>query len=68
MLTVLFYDAAFSFFFFLIIDLYFLTPVVITKIFNPISELVISIGKPTKEAKTEIEAHPGTVEIKRSKC
>ena len=36
---------------FLIIDLYFLIPAVITKIHNPIAELVILIGIPTKEAK-----------------
>ena len=48
---------------FLIIDLYFLIPAVITKIHNPIAELVILIGIPTKEAKAEIETHPVTVEI-----
>ena len=32
------------FFVFLIIDLYFLIPVAIAQIFNPIAELVISIG------------------------
>ena len=45
------------FFFFLIINLYFLIPAVITKIFNPIAELVILIGIPSKEVKTEIEIH-----------
>ena len=39
------------FFFFLIIDLYFLTPAVIAQIFNPIAGLVIPIEIPTKEAK-----------------
>ena len=39
------------FFFFLIMDLYFLIPVVITQIFNPIAELVIPIGIPIKETK-----------------
>ena len=43
------------FFFFLIIDLYFLIPAAIAQIFNPIAELVISIGIPSKEAKAEIE-------------
>ena len=43
------------FFFFLIIDLYCLIPAVITQIFNPIEELVIPIGIPTKEAKAEME-------------
>ena len=41
------------FFFFLIIDLYFLIPAVIAQIFNPIAELVIPIGIPTKEAKKD---------------
>ena len=45
------------FFFFLIIDLYFLIAAVITQIFNPIAELVILIGIPSKEVKTEIEKH-----------
>ena len=49
--------------FFLIIDLYFLIPAVITQIFNPIAELVIPIGIPTKEAKAEIEMHPVIVGI-----
>ena len=39
------------FFFFLIIDLYFLTAAVIIQIVNPISELVTAIVIPTKEAK-----------------
>ena len=56
------------FFFFLIIDLHFLIPAGITQIFNPIAELVIPIGKPSKEAKTEIETHPVTVETKIRKC
>ena len=55
------------FFFFLIIDLYFLIPAVVTQIFNPIAELVIPIGIPTKEVKTEMETHPVTAEISISK-
>ena len=51
------------FLFFLIIDLYFLIPAVITQIFNPIVELAIPIGITTKEAKAEMETHPVTVEI-----
>ena len=51
------------FFFFLIIDLYFLIPAVITQIFNPIVELAIVIGIPTKEAQAEMETHPVIVEI-----
>ena len=42
------------FFFFLIIDLYFLIPAVIVQIFNPTAELLIPIEKPIKETKTEI--------------
>ena len=43
-------------FFFLIIYLLFLIPAVIAQIFNPISELVIPIEIPSKEAKAEIES------------
>ena len=43
------------FFFFLIIDLYLLIPAVIAQIFNPIAELVIPTGIPSKEAKVGIE-------------
>ena len=50
------------FFFFLIIDLYFLKPAVFTQIFNPIEEFIISIGIRAKEAKVETETHPVTVE------
>ena len=50
------------FFFFLIIDLYFLIPAIIAQILNPIPELVIPIGIPSKEAKAEMEIHPITVE------
>ena len=50
------------FFFLLIIDLYFLIPTVISKIFSPISELKIPIGIPTKEEKAEIQMHPVIVE------
>ena len=53
--------------FFKIIDLYFLIPVIIIQIFNPIAELVVPIGIPTKEAKVEMETHPVIVEIARSK-
>ena len=56
------------FFFFLIIDLYFLIPTVIAEIFNPIAKLVIPIGIPIKEAKAEIEIHPVNVEAKIRKC
>ena len=56
-----------SFFFFVIIDLYFLTPAVFTQIFHPIAELVMTIEIPTKEAKAETEMHPVPVEINISK-
>ena len=56
------------FLFFLFIDLYFLIPVVIIKIFNPIAELVIPIGILTKEAKAEMEGQPVLVEIQISEC
>ena len=56
------------FFFFLIIDLYFLIAAVITQMVNPIVELVIPIGIPTKEAKEKMKTHPVTVETNKSKC
>ena len=56
------------FFFFLIIDLCFLIAEVIAQILNPIAELAIPIGIPTKEAKSEIEIHPVIVEPKIRKC
>ena len=52
------------FFFFLIIDLYFLIPAAIAQIFNPIAELIIPIRTPTKEAKAEMEIHPVIAEAK----
>ena len=42
------------FFYFLVIDLYFLIAAVIAQIFNPTVELVIPVEIPTKEAKAEI--------------
>ena len=51
--------------FFLIIDL---MPAVIPHIFNHITELLIPIGIPTKEAKAEMEMHLVTVKIKITKC
>ena len=56
------------FFFFLIIDIYFLIPAVITKFFNPIAGLVVPIGIPSKEAKAKIEIHPVTAEAQIRKC
>ena len=64
MLTILFNYAFFSF---LLIDLDFLTPVNFTQIFNPTGKLVIPIGTPVKEGKTEIETHSVTVETKISR-
>ena len=43
------------FFFFLIIDLYFLIQAFVTQIFNTIAELAIPIGIPAKEAKAEMK-------------
>ena len=56
------------FFFFLIIDLYFLIAAFIAQIFNPIAELAIPIGIPSKESKTEIQIHPVAAETKIRKC
>ena len=55
------------FFFFLIIDLYFLISAVISQILNPIAELVIPIRVPSKEAKAEVEIHPVIAEAKIEK-
>ena len=51
---------------FLITDLYFLIPAVITQIFNPVVDLVIPIGITTKKAKAEMETHPVIAEITKS--
>ena len=48
----------------LIIDLYFLITALIVQISNPIAELVIPTGIPTKEAKAEMETHPVIAEPK----
>ena len=45
------------FFFFWIIDLYFLIPVVIAQTCNPTVELAIPIGIPANVAKAETETH-----------
>ena len=50
------------------IDVCFLIPSVIAHILNPIAELVIPIGKPSKEPKAEIETHPVIVQAKVKKC
>ena len=49
---------------FLFIDLYFLIPAVIAQICNPITELVIPIGIPSKEVKAEMEIRSVTTEAK----
>ena len=56
------------FFFFLIIDLYFLIRAAVAQIFNHIAELVIPIGIPSKEVKAEIEIYTVIVEAKIRKC
>ena len=52
------------FFIVLIIDVYFLIPAVIARMFNPIAELVIPTEIPTKEVKAEMETHTVIVEGK----
>ena len=47
---------------FLVIELYFLIPVVIAGIFNPTAELYIPIGTRTKEAKAEATIYSVTTE------
>ena len=54
------------FFFFLIIDLYFLIPPVITQIVNPIAELAIPRGISTREGKAEMVIDAVIVGIKIS--
>ena len=54
------------FFLFLIIELHFLIPAAIAQIFNPIGELVVPIGIPTKEAKAEMKIHSVIAESKIS--
>ena len=56
------------FFFFLIIDLNILILVVTAQIFNPIAELAIPIGIPSKKGKAETEVDPVNVEAKIRKC
>ena len=56
------------FFFFLIIDLYFLVSAGITQIFNPTAEVLTPTGTATNEVNAEIETQPVIVEPKISKC
>ena len=62
------YNIILSCFFFLIIDLYFLFPAVITQILIPIVELAIPIEIQTKKAKAEMETHQVAVEAKIRIC
>ena len=59
LLAILSYHVSFSFFFFLIIDLYFLVPAAIAQIFVA-AELAIPTGIPNKEAKADVETDPVT--------
>ena len=55
-----------SFYYFYLLTYISLTytfPAVIMQMFNPIAELVIPIGIPTKEAKVEMEKHSVIVEV-----
>ena len=55
-------------FFFLVIDLFFLTPAVIAQISNPTSQLALPTGIPTNDSNANIETHPLTAEMKIRKC
>ena len=55
-------------FLFKIFDFCFLILAVITQTFNPVAKLVIPLGMPNKEAKSEMETPPLTIDIKLSKC
>ena len=61
MLTILFYHD------FLFLK-HFLIAVVIAQIFNFVAELVIPIGIPTKETKSEMERYTVIAEAKTRKC
>ena len=56
------------FFFFLKIKLHVLILVVITQMFIAVAEMAVPTGITTKEAKTEIETYPVTMEAKISEC
>ena len=60
------FDFAFFHFFplFIVVDLYFLILAAIAQIFNTITVLVILLGIPIEEIKTEVELHPVNVELK----
>ena len=54
--------------FFLIIDLYFLTPAVTAQMFNPNAEQPTPSGTTFKEGNAEMVTHQVTAEAKISKC
>ena len=56
------------FLFFLIIDLYFLIPVVNPQIFNPTAALAVAIRIPTDKAKEKTETHSLIAQTKISNC
>ena len=56
------------FFFYLIIDLYFLILAIIAKIINPIVELIMLLEISIKEAKSEMEIHTVAAKSKFRKC
>ena len=59
---------SYFFFFFWIIDLHFLIPAVLIQIFDPIAELAVPIGIPSKYVRAEIEIYPVLAEAKIRKC
>ena len=56
------------FFFFVIIDFYFLISAAIAQIFNSISELVIPTVIANNDINEEMETQPRIIEAKISKC
>ena len=58
-----FYLLTYTFYLLTYISLTYTFPAVIMQMFNPIAELVIPIGIPTKEAKVEMEKHSVIVEV-----
>ena len=55
-------------FLFYFIDFYLLIAAVIAQIFNQVTELIIPLGIPTKEANAEMETHIVIVEPKIRSC
>ena len=52
----------------LIIYLYVLIPATVARLLNPIAELVVPVGIPSKETKAEIETHSVIAETNIRKC